>query len=114
MPSRYSHSIPVGEAQAYLDSLPRNEGRSVGLHAMCNRTTGQFFYVAGGMLYVHWEFIRSRGFVGSTTAMPHRVVPRPGVEDGIVDTVAKNDLVYHRGMTEINPYEVWPELKQED
>jgi hypothetical protein len=112
MPSRYANVIPVGEAQAYLDSKKEATPlHSVTLYELCNYTTGEYFYVTGGF-FMYWDFVNARGFTNTSTTIPHRVVPRPGIEDGLVDTVAKNDIVYHRNMKEIDPFERWPELIQ--
>lgn len=41
------------------------------------------------------------GFVPCTSVFPHSVCPRPGLEDGLVDTLDKYIEVYHKNDTRI-------------
>lgn len=112
MPPYYSRAVPPGTMQEYVDKR-RASGKPVTmLSTYSNHRTGQFFYTTGH-LFMHYRFMEQRGFVACSSVFPQDVVPRKGLEDGYVDTVAKFDFVYHRDMTEIDPYALWPELSLE-
>lgn len=52
----------------------------------------------------HCQMVGDENWVPVSFTLPQTVVPRPGLEDGVVDTLSKYVFIFHRGEVEIpNP-----------
>lgn len=109
----YSNYVPEEQAQQRLEADMRDHPKTAAATVYVCRSEGIYFFTTGS-LFAYWDYLKKRGFTPITFAMPHMVVARPGVEDGIVDDIAKLKSVYLRGMVEVDPFRKWPELVQED
>lgn len=64
--------------------------------------TSRFFITDGhGYHRGRWLSDLPDQWVATSVTLPMRVVPRPGCEDGVVDTVEKYIVVFHQHDTQI-------------
>lgn len=66
--------------------------------------TNEFFFT-DSHLFTHWRHAEEYGFVPATTVFPLDVVPRPGFEDGRIDTIEKFVRLFEHDRVEIDPAE---------
>jgi hypothetical protein len=86
-----THHVPVCEDQ--------NSPGSFSFSTLESGDREEFFFTQGhGYKFLN-QLPDSDSWVPVTQSLPQMVVARPGVEDGIVDTLEKVAIVYWQGMT---------------
>jgi hypothetical protein len=79
--------------------------RDISIRVMVNGTRKEFFFVDGHGYYNQHRL--PGNWTPCSTYLPMEVVPRPGLEDGIIVTLEDFLHVFHQGYKEINPVDLY-------